>query len=121
MPFVCRVTLASLDILMGLLKHRAGPASPQEPHLDILGSAWQLFDRHLCVRQLRYSGMMETIRIRRAGYPIRYSFVEFVERYRVLLPGVKPAYKQVPGLRCRWWERRPPELPEQRPQIHMGQ
>ncbi|XP_046298000.1 unconventional myosin-VIIa isoform X3 [Marmota monax] len=53
-----------------------------------------LFDRHLCVRQLRYSGMMETIRIRRAGYPIRYSFVEFVERYRMLLPGVKPAYKQ---------------------------
>ncbi|XP_037696717.1 unconventional myosin-VIIa isoform X4 [Choloepus didactylus] len=53
-----------------------------------------LFDRQLCVRQLRYSGMMETIRIRRAGYPIRYSFVEFVERYRVLLPGVKPAYKQ---------------------------
>ncbi|KAM9319057.1 unconventional myosin-VIIa-like [Pholidichthys leucotaenia] len=53
-----------------------------------------LFDRQLCVRQLRYSGMMETIRIRRAGYPIRYTFVEFVDRYRVLLPGVKPAYKQ---------------------------
>lgn len=55
----------------------------------------QLFDRELCVRQLRYSGMMETIRIRRAGYPIRYTFVEFVDRYRVLMPGVKPAYKQV--------------------------
>ncbi|NXX03062.1 MYO7A protein, partial [Larus smithsonianus] len=53
-----------------------------------------LFDRELCVRQLRYSGMMETIRIRRAGYPIRYTFVEFVDRYRVLMPGVKPAYKQ---------------------------
>uniref|UniRef100_A0A3Q2Y3T3 Myosin VIIA n=1 Tax=Hippocampus comes TaxID=109280 RepID=A0A3Q2Y3T3_HIPCM len=53
-----------------------------------------LFDRELCIRQLRYSGMMETIRIRRAGYPIRYSFAEFVDRYRVLVPGVKPAHVQ---------------------------
>ncbi|CAB1323745.1 unnamed protein product, partial [Coregonus sp. 'balchen'] len=44
-----------------------------------------LFDRELCMRQLRYSGMMETIRIRKAGYPIRYTFDEFLERYRVLL------------------------------------
>ncbi|TMS14178.1 Unconventional myosin-VIIa [Larimichthys crocea] len=54
-----------------------------------------LFDRELCIRQLRYSGMMETIRIRRAGYPIRYSFAEFVDRYRVLMPGIKPAHRQV--------------------------
>ncbi|XP_074888136.1 unconventional myosin-VIIb isoform X2 [Buteo buteo] len=45
-----------------------------------------LFDRDLCIKQLRYSGMMETIQIRKAGYPIRYSFEEFFERYRVLLP-----------------------------------
>uniref|UniRef100_A0A670IEJ0 Myosin VIIB n=1 Tax=Podarcis muralis TaxID=64176 RepID=A0A670IEJ0_PODMU len=45
-----------------------------------------LFDRELCIRQLRYSGMMETIRIRKAGYPIRYGFAEFFERYRVLQP-----------------------------------
>ena len=55
----------------------------------------QIFDRELCIRQLRYSGMMETIRIRRAGYPIRYTFAEFVERYRVLMPGIKPAHIQV--------------------------
>lgn len=55
----------------------------------------QLFDRELCIRQLRYSGMMETIRIRRAGYPIRYSFAEFVDRYRVLMPGIKPSHLQV--------------------------
>ncbi|XP_015726490.1 unconventional myosin-VIIb isoform X3 [Coturnix japonica] len=45
-----------------------------------------LFDRELCIKQLRYSGMMETIRIRKAGYPVRYTFEEFFDRYRVLLP-----------------------------------
>ncbi|XP_039203056.1 unconventional myosin-VIIb isoform X1 [Crotalus tigris] len=44
------------------------------------------FDRELCIRQLYYSGMMETIRIRKAGYPIRYSFADFFHRYRVLQP-----------------------------------
>uniref|UniRef100_A0A4W6DJT9 Myosin VIIBa n=1 Tax=Lates calcarifer TaxID=8187 RepID=A0A4W6DJT9_LATCA len=44
-----------------------------------------LFDRELCIRQLRYSGMMETIRIRKAGYPVRYTFSEFLDRYRALL------------------------------------
>ncbi|KAF2351743.1 Myosin head motor domain [Trinorchestia longiramus] len=52
-----------------------------------------MFDRELCCRQLRYSGMMETIRIRRAGYPIRHTFREFVERYRFLIHGCPPAHK----------------------------
>uniref|UniRef100_A0A672UF03 Myosin VIIB n=1 Tax=Strigops habroptila TaxID=2489341 RepID=A0A672UF03_STRHB len=45
-----------------------------------------LFDRELCIKQLRYSGMMETIQIRKAGFPVRYSFEEFFDRYGVLLP-----------------------------------
>lgn len=46
------------------------------------------------MRQLRYSGMMETIRIRRAGYPIRHTFAEFVDRYRILVAGVKPSVSE---------------------------
>uniref|UniRef100_A0A8B9RGA2 Si:ch73-194h10.2 n=1 Tax=Astyanax mexicanus TaxID=7994 RepID=A0A8B9RGA2_ASTMX len=52
-----------------------------------------LFDRELCMRQLRYSGMMETIRIRKAGYPIRHTFQEFLDRYRVLLNSTESAKK----------------------------
>ncbi|XP_076454167.1 myosin-VIIa-like isoform X2 [Babylonia areolata] len=53
-----------------------------------------MFDRELCCRQLRYSGMMETIRIRRAGYPIRHHFDRFVDRYRILVNGIGPAHTE---------------------------
>ncbi|XP_060079316.1 myosin-VIIa-like [Ylistrum balloti] len=53
-----------------------------------------IFDRELCCKQLRYSGMMETIRIRRAGYPIRHRFGDFVDRYRLLAPGIGPSHKE---------------------------
>uniref|UniRef100_A0A8B9JD85 Myosin VIIBb n=1 Tax=Astyanax mexicanus TaxID=7994 RepID=A0A8B9JD85_ASTMX len=43
------------------------------------------FDRKLCIQQLRYSGLLETIKIRKLGYPIRHRFTEFLGRYRVLL------------------------------------
>ncbi|XP_065177890.1 unconventional myosin-VIIa-like [Sycon ciliatum] len=48
-----------------------------------------MFDRELCTRQLRYSGMMETIRIRKAGFPIRHTFSNLVSRYYMLVKGMK--------------------------------
>ena len=45
--------------------------------------------RELVCRQLTYSGMMETITIRKAGYPIRYEFDYFAQRYDVCVPGLK--------------------------------
>lgn len=36
---------------------------------------------------------METAKIRQAGYPIRYSYSEFVNRYRLVVPDIPPAEK----------------------------
>lgn len=44
-----------------------------------------MIDKELCVRQLRYSGVMETANIRRSAYATRYTFKSFVERYRPIL------------------------------------
>ncbi|XP_072555858.1 unconventional myosin-IXb-like isoform X4 [Paramormyrops kingsleyae] len=44
------------------------------------------FDEALVMQQLRYTGMLETVRIRRSGYGAKYTFQEFVAQFRVLLP-----------------------------------
>ncbi|KAL7044735.1 hypothetical protein ACKWTF_002035 [Chironomus riparius] len=47
-----------------------------------------ILDKPLCVRQLRYSGMMETAKIRKAGFAIRHTYKDFVTRYRFLVKGI---------------------------------
>lgn len=44
------------------------------------------FDDDTVQRQLRYTGMLETVRIRRAGFNVRLTYDEFIQRYRILLP-----------------------------------
>ena len=40
----------------------------------------QRFDAAFVQRQLRYTGVMETVRIRREGFSLRLPFTEFLER-----------------------------------------
>lgn len=44
-----------------------------------------LFDDVCVLLQLRYTGMLETVRIRQSGYPVRLLYTEFVQQYRILL------------------------------------
>ncbi|XP_034126016.1 unconventional myosin-VIIa isoform X1 [Drosophila guanche] len=90
-PTLCVKFRNSLDMLMRTLSQAhpyfircIKPNEYKEP---------KNFDKELCVRQLRYSGMMETARIRRAGYPIRTAYRAFVERYRLLVPPTGPLEK----------------------------
>uniref|UniRef100_A0AAY4BDF8 Myosin IXb n=1 Tax=Denticeps clupeoides TaxID=299321 RepID=A0AAY4BDF8_9TELE len=44
------------------------------------------FDEALVLKQLRYTGMLETVRIRRSGYGAKFTFTEFINQFQVLLP-----------------------------------
>ncbi|CAH1131340.1 unnamed protein product [Ceutorhynchus assimilis] len=44
------------------------------------------FDPDTVQRQLRYTGMLETVRIRQAGFNVRLTYDEFIQLYRILLP-----------------------------------
>ncbi|XP_010731151.3 unconventional myosin-IXAa isoform X8 [Larimichthys crocea] len=52
------------------------------------------FNDNLVLRQLRYTGMLETVRIRQSGYNIKYSFKDFVHHFSVLLPEGTSATKE---------------------------
>ncbi|XP_049453450.1 unconventional myosin-IXAa isoform X5 [Epinephelus fuscoguttatus] len=52
------------------------------------------FNDNLVLRQLRYTGMLETVRIRQSGYNVKYSFKDFVHHFCVLLPAGTTATRE---------------------------
>uniref|UniRef100_A0A671RRY2 Unconventional myosin-IXb-like n=1 Tax=Sinocyclocheilus anshuiensis TaxID=1608454 RepID=A0A671RRY2_9TELE len=44
------------------------------------------FDDALVLQQLRYTSMLQTVRIRMSGYGAKFTFKEFTDQFRVLLP-----------------------------------
>ncbi|XP_044294397.1 unconventional myosin-X-like [Varanus komodoensis] len=53
-----------------------------KPNLE---KAPDLFSPGVVLKQLRYSGMLETVKVRRAGFPVRRLFQDFLLRYKMLL------------------------------------
>ncbi|XP_006877195.1 PREDICTED: unconventional myosin-IXb [Chrysochloris asiatica] len=53
------------------------------------------FDEELVLQQLRYTGMLETVRIRRSGYSAKYTFQDFTEQFQVLLAKNAPPCREV--------------------------
>ncbi|XP_075713831.1 unconventional myosin-IXa isoform X2 [Rhinoderma darwinii] len=52
------------------------------------------FNDSLVLRQLRYTGMLETVRIRQSGYSCKIPFQDFVTQFSVLLPRIVTSTRQ---------------------------
>eukprot|EP00835_Amoeboradix_gromovi_P002197 NODE_119_length_18895_cov_0.454990.p3 type:complete len:911 gc:universal NODE_119_length_18895_cov_0.454990:9769-12501(+) len=46
-------------------------------------------DRKVVLDQLQYSGMLATVKVRKAGYPMRIPYTEFNRRYGMIITGFK--------------------------------
>ncbi|KAM6465858.1 unconventional myosin-IXb isoform 4-T4 [Liasis olivaceus] len=58
-----------------------------------------LFDERLVLQQLRYTGMLETVRIRQSGYSAKFNFQDFIDQFQVLLPkNVKASKEEINAL-----------------------
>jgi myosin-5 len=70
--------------------------------------AWE-FEPNMVLAQLRACGVLETIRISCAGYPSRWTFEEFAERYYALVnskhwdPSVQPDVRRLTGVILDTW------------------
>ena len=40
-----------------------------------------VFDEEMVLAQLRYSGLLETVKIRASGFPVRRTFPDFIQRF----------------------------------------
>ncbi|KAG7468282.1 hypothetical protein MATL_G00141370 [Megalops atlanticus] len=83
-PSISAQFQASLNKLMEML-------SQSEPYfVKCIRSNTEMvplqFNDSVVLRQLRYTGMLEMVRIRQSGYSIRYTFKQFIQHFHVLLP-----------------------------------
>jgi len=55
-----------------------------------------LFDDELCLHQCKYLGLLENIKVRRAGYCYRKEFSKFIERFKLLCKETWPNWRGQP-------------------------
>ncbi|KAK5857623.1 hypothetical protein PBY51_010853 [Eleginops maclovinus] len=56
-----------------------------------------IFSPEVVLNQLRYSGMLETVKIRRAGFPVRRTFKDFAIRYKIIQKEKSPSSSAAAG------------------------
>jgi myosin-1 len=78
----------------------------QEPHyvrciMPNWNKAPREFDDELCLNQVRYLGLVENMKVRRAGYPFRMHYNRFMRRYKMIWEETWPNYKWTDEQACR--------------------
>lgn len=90
-----KTTVGSLSASLRL---QSGPSHALSPQVRCIkpnmAQQPESFDPEQVLAQLRYAGMLETVRVRRSGYPVRVPHEDFAKRFGLLLTG--PQQKQPP-------------------------
>lgn len=55
-----------------------------------------IFDDRIVTHQVKYLGLMENLRVRRAGFAYRRPYEMFLQRYKCLTPNTWPNYHGPP-------------------------
>eukprot|EP01038_Epipyxis_sp_PR26KG_P005645 gene5645-7795_t len=63
---------------------------------DTAASSKTKFNQNRVLEQLRYGGVLQVIRVTTMGYPIKYSFVDFYNQYRLCLNPYLPVHRTLP-------------------------
>ena len=58
------------------------------------------FDKELCLHQVRYLGLLENVRVKRAGFCYRQKYEKFLERYKMLSAPTWPSFSGTPKDGC---------------------
>lgn len=54
-----------------------------------------MMDRELVCKQVRHMDLLTTVHYRKYGYPIRCTYENFVDRYRLLVNAVGKTFKKI--------------------------
>ncbi len=55
-----------------------------------------VFDHELVSKQVKYLGLLENVRVRRAGYAYRQTYEKFMQRFKMCSPKTWPKYTGAP-------------------------
>jgi len=84
----CESTNSHIHYMMDSIQHNCSWSN----YSQVIAYAAGIFDDRIVIHQVKYLGLMENLRVRRAGFAYRRPYEMFLQRYKCLSPNTWPNY-----------------------------